>query len=108
VSSAPLAPFDWNEEAVAIPRQRAVAVHLTEHFDVVIRQQGENGAPDSVIEIARQNCLPLCATILREAAEHQYRIMRLPDGIVLTGDGQPVCIPRKIADTLFDQPDEGD
>lgn len=98
--------FNWNEEAVAIPRQCAIAVHLTEHFDVVIRQQSEAGQPDAVIEIAHQNCLALCAAILREAAEHQIRIVRLPDGVMITGDGQPMHLPRDIADKLFQRFDQ--
>jgi hypothetical protein len=58
-------PFDWNEEVVAVPRQRAIAVYLNERFDVVIRQQGENGAPDAVIEVASGiNCLELASAIL--------------------------------------------
>ncbi|MBR0945962.1 hypothetical protein [Bradyrhizobium liaoningense] len=107
MSSVTLAPtFDWNEEPIAVPRQRAIAVHLTEQFDVVIRQQGESGAPDAVIEIARQNCLALCAKILREAGELEFQIMQLPHGVMLTGDGRPVHIPRAIAEKLFDQVEE--
>jgi integrase len=40
-------------------------VYLNERFDVVIRQQGENGAPDAVIEVASGiNCLELASAIL--------------------------------------------
>lgn len=102
-----VAPFDWSEEPVAIPRQRAIAVHRTEQFDLVIRQQGENGGPDVVIEIARQNCLALCAKILREAGEHEFQIMQLPPGVMLTGEGRPMHIPRAIAERLFDRIEEG-
>ncbi|MDI4231431.1 hypothetical protein OZ411_01210 [Bradyrhizobium sp. Arg237L] len=95
------APFDWNEEAVAIPRQTAIAVHLGKNFaDVVIRQQGENGAPDTVIEVVRRNCLNLVAAILRESGEHRFKIMELPDDVIIGRDGNRMHIPKGIAAKL--------
>lgn len=98
--SVTASPFDWDQEVVAIPRQSAIAVHLTEHQDVVLRQQGEAGAPDSIIEVAHQNCLALCATILREAGKHRFRIVEIDEHELVGIDGNRMHIPAHIEEKL--------
>ena len=101
MTSVTLAPFDWNEEAVAIPHQRAVTVYVTERLDVVaIRQRGENGAPDAIIEVASRNCIELATTILREAGQHRFRVAELDDDEIIGRDGNRMHIPREIEEKL--------
>ncbi|KIZ41442.1 MULTISPECIES: hypothetical protein [Rhodopseudomonas] len=103
MTSVTPAPFDWNEEVVAIPHQRAITVYVTERLDVVvIRQQGEHGAPDATIEVASRNCIELAATILREAGQHRFRIVELDDDEIVGRDGNRMHIPQAM-EGFFDK-----
>lgn len=79
-------PFDWKENSVVIPRQRAIAVYPSDSFTaIVLRQEGESGQPDAIIEVATRNCLELCATILRLGGDPRYRIVEIDQ--LVGGDG---------------------
>jgi hypothetical protein len=107
-TSIRLAPFDWNMEAVTIPRQAAVAVYVTEQFNVVvIRQQGRESEPDAIIEVASANCVMLAAAILRESGQQRFRIVKLADDEVTNGRGDRMHIPQRYKDTLDAMGDDG-
>jgi hypothetical protein len=86
------AEFDWSD-SIAIPSQSAIAVYVDENFNLVLRQQNLHGEADSVLLVARQNCLALCETILREAGEHRFKIAKLPDEVIIGRDGNRMHIP---------------
>ena len=88
--------FDWNaDESVVLPEQRAVAVYLGEVGDVIIRQEGLLGLPDTAISVRPHYALNLCAAILREAGLHGARIVDLPfnENELVGRDGNLMHLP---------------
>jgi hypothetical protein len=89
--------FDWNEdESVVLPQQLAVAVYRGEQGDLVIRQKGQLGIPDSCICIRPSYAVNLCAAILREVGLHAVRIVEIPltENELIGIDGNLMHMPK--------------
>lgn len=88
--------FNW-QDSIAVPAQAPIAVYVVSDFaEVMVRQRNADGTPDSVIVVARENCLSLCASILRECGEHRFRIVQLPDDVIIGVDGNHMHIPKEM------------
>jgi hypothetical protein len=87
--------FDWNADPTVVVRsQAAIAIHGDEGGGVMLRQEGQFClSEDQFIDVARENVLTVCTTMLREAGLHHYSIVHASAISIVGRDGNEMKIP---------------